>query len=74
MDRSTYNKHRVFAGIMLVLMLFAGADYYLELGVLGRHSEGFLILGIGTFVVYGAFFAPTREDMRRHGGNSSEEG
>ncbi|MGH8187995.1 MAG: hypothetical protein ACREUC_15655 [Steroidobacteraceae bacterium] len=67
MTRLAYNLHRVFAGLLLLLVLFAGANYYLDLGLLGhRASKGILILAIGVIVVYGAFFSPTRQNMREH--------
>ena len=66
MDRSTYNKHRVFAGVLLVIGLVVGADYYAHLGLLGqRQSKGILILLIAVVVIYGSYFSPTREDMRQ---------
>jgi hypothetical protein len=65
MTELAYNLHRLFAGLLLLLVLFAGADYYLELGILGnRVSKGVLILAIVITVVYGNFFSPTRQDMR----------
>lgn len=67
MSKLTYNLHRLFAGLLLLLVLFAGADYYLDLGFLGhRASKGVLILSIILMVVYGGFFSPTRQDMREH--------
>jgi hypothetical protein len=67
MTRSAYNLHRLFAALLLLLSLFAIANYYLELGFLGqRASKGILILAIGVTVIYGAFFSPTREDMDEH--------
>ena len=67
MTKSTYNLHRLFAGLTLLLTLFAAADYYSDLDVFGpRMSKGLLILAIGVMVVYGSFFSPTRQDMREH--------
>jgi uncharacterized integral membrane protein len=65
MTKLTYNLHRLFAGLLLLLVLFAGADYYLELGFLGhRVSKGVLILAIVMMVVYGGFLSPTRQEVR----------
>lgn len=67
MSKWTYNLHRLFAGLLLLLVLIGGADYYLDPGFLGqRASKGVLILSIGLMVVYGGFFSPTRQDMREH--------
>jgi hypothetical protein len=67
MTKLAYNLHRLFALLLLLLVFFAGADYYLDLGFFGhRVSKGVLILAIALMVVYGSFFAPTRQDMREH--------
>lgn len=67
MTRLAYNLHRVFAALLLLVLLFSGADYYLDLGFLGhRGAKGVLILAMAVVVVYGIFFAPTRQDMREH--------
>ena len=67
MSRLAYNHHRLFAGLILLLTLFAAADYYLDLGFLGRRvANGLLILAIGTMAIYGSFFSPMRQDMRAH--------
>lgn len=66
MTKLTYNLHRIFAGLLLLVLVFAGADYYLDLGFFGRGAKGILILGMALVVIYGAFFSPTRQDMREH--------
>jgi uncharacterized membrane protein len=66
MDRSTYTKHRIFAAVLLLIFLVIAASYYLDLGIFGRYDKGVLILIMGIVVVYGCFFAPTRQDMDRH--------
>jgi hypothetical protein len=67
MTRLTYNLHRVFAGIFLIVFLFCAADYYLDLGFFGsRVSMGILIFAILVAAVYGSFFSPTPEDVRQH--------
>jgi predicted protein tyrosine phosphatase len=66
MDRRTYNKHRIFAGFLFLWLLVSGGSYYLDLGLFGRFDKGVLLLAIGAVLVWGTFFSPTREDMRRH--------
>lgn len=66
MTRLTYNLHRIFAGLFLLMLLFSGADYYLDLGFFGRGAKGILILVLALGVIYGTFFSPTRQDMREH--------
>ena len=67
MTKFAYNLHRVFAGLILLLILLAGADYYLDLGFVGRRtSKGVLILCIVLMVVYGTFFSATRKDMQEY--------
>lgn len=66
MDRRTYNKHRIFAAFLLLFLLLSGGSYYLDLGLFGRFDKGFLLLVMGTMLIYGMFFSPTRKDMREH--------
>ena len=67
MKKLTYNLHRIFAALLLVAILFFGADYYLDLGFFSsRASKGALIATMAVVVIYGAFFSATREDMREH--------
>jgi hypothetical protein len=63
MKISPFNLRRILAGVLMLLTLFALANYYFDLGVFDQHAKGFLILTIGLAVVYGAFLAPTRKDM-----------
>lgn len=66
MNRSALTKHRAFAGVLLLILLFACADYFLNYGLLGRRlSKGILLLTIGIVVVYGSFFAPKPPDKPR---------
>jgi hypothetical protein len=44
MKHSTFNRYRSFAGLFLLVILFCGANYYLELGFFGRGAKGALIL------------------------------
>ena len=66
MTKFTYNAHRILAGVWLIEGLFSIANYYFELGLLGRGGKGILILNVCLFAVYGAFFAPTREERQKH--------
>lgn len=60
--------HRVFAmALMLPVLLFAAANYYLEIGFISRRSAyGLLVLTTGVGIVWGMFFAPTVQDLRDH--------
>lgn len=52
-------------GISLgLLTAFFMANYYLGLGFFGRGAKGLLILMIGLGIMWGAFFAPTRQALR----------
>jgi hypothetical protein len=61
-----YGLNRVTAGIFLVAILFAMANYYFDLGFFRRGAKAVLTTVIAMFVIYGAFFAPTRQEMREH--------
>jgi hypothetical protein len=73
MDVRTYNRHRVFAGAIFLLLLVSGGSYYLDLMIFGRFDKGVMLLLIGIVVVYGSFFAPTRQDMREHARRDSRQ-
>jgi hypothetical protein len=73
MTKLTYNLHRAFTGLLLLVVVLAMANYYLDLGLFGRGrgAKGVLILAMSVGVVYWYFFAPTRQDMREHRDASS---
>jgi uncharacterized membrane protein YdfJ with MMPL/SSD domain len=62
-----YNWNRALAGLLLLAVLFASADYYLELGVFGRSAKLVMILVLFVIALYGAFVMPTRQEMQDHG-------
>lgn len=66
MTKSTYNAHRIVAGVFLIVGVFSIVNYYLELGFFGRGAKGVLIVNALLFAIYGAFFAPTREERQEH--------
>jgi len=72
MNRSSYNRHRVFAGLLFILIAFSAVNYYFGLGFFGRGAKGVLLLVLGVILIYGGFFAPTRQDMREHGNTERE--
>jgi hypothetical protein len=60
MTKVSYTWHRVFAGVLLLVVLFAGGNFYLDWGLFGEGAKGVLILAMGVVVIYGAFFSPKR--------------
>jgi hypothetical protein len=73
MTKSAFDLHRIIAGILFVVILFAAADYYLELGFFGRGAKGILLLAMGVLVIYGMFFSPKRNDTSEHSGEEKDE-
>ena len=65
MRKLSYNQNRLLAGILGVLILFAAANYYLDLALFGL-GKGFMLLILGVVIVWGTFFAPTRQEIREH--------
>ena len=63
--RFVYNLHRAFAGVCLAAGVFLAANYYLDLGLLGKQAKLGLALYIGVAVIYGGLFSPTRDEMRK---------
>jgi hypothetical protein len=61
-----YNLNRALAGLLLAALLFAAADYYLELGFFGHSAKLVMILVLGVVVAYGVFVMPTRQEMQDH--------
>ena len=68
MTRLAYTLHRVLGGILFLVLLFAMANYYFNLGFFGEHAKGIVLIGIGLILVYISFFAPTRADRQEHRG------
>ena len=64
MERRTYKIHRLIACCFFVLMLIMAASYFLDWRLFGRFDRLAVDLLLIIFIVYGAFFAPTRRDMR----------
>jgi len=64
MTRFAYNIHRAVAGVFLIAIVFSAVNYYLDFGFLGQRSKLVLILVVLLFAIYGALFAPTRQEMR----------
>ena len=72
MTRLSYNLHRILAAVLLVLISFSAVNYYIDRGFFGRSAKGVLLLVLGVTVIYGGFFAPTRQDMRERRAASSK--
>ena len=66
MTRFKYSIHIVFAVVFLVLLLLSTANYYLDLGFFGRGAKGVMLVVLGLFVVYAAYFVPSRADVQAH--------
>ena len=66
MKRSTYNLHRAFAAVALVVVVFSAANYYTDLGFIGqRTAKGTVLFTAFLIFVWGAFFMPSREEMKK---------
>ena len=66
MMKRSYKQKRLEAAILLMLLLFCAANYYLDLGFLGRFGKGAYILSVGLILAYGCSFAATRREIEEH--------
>lgn len=66
--------HRTIGVSLALMTAFFMSNYYLDLGFFGRGAKGLLILTIGLGVVWGAFFAPTRRELREDRDRRRAEG
>lgn len=58
-------QQRIIAFFLGAMVLFFGSNDYFGFGFLeARSAKGLLILTIGIAVVWGAYFAPTRQELR----------
>ena len=57
------SRQRIIGISLAVLAAFFLTNYYFDLGFFGRGAKGLLILTIGIGVVWGAYFAPTRQEL-----------
>lgn len=64
MPMSRLTRQRIIGMCLGVFTVLSAANYYLELGFFGRGAKGLVILSIGLVVFWGAFFAPTRQELR----------
>ena len=69
----TYNCKRVVAVLLLLYMIFATANYYLDLGVLPRFAKLLALLGALMVLVYVSRFVPTREEIAEHRRKTAEK-
>lgn len=49
---------RAIGAVVFVLLLAAFANYYLDLGYVGRHAKGLVILMTGVGLLYASFLFP----------------
>jgi NADH:ubiquinone oxidoreductase subunit 6 (subunit J) len=61
-----YNLNRALAAVLLLALLFLGANYYLALGFFGPHAKLLMVLVLAIVVIYSALLMPTRQEMRGH--------
>lgn len=66
MTRLTHTLHMIFAVAVLIALALVAANYFLDLGLSARGAKGILILVIAAVFVWGAFFAPTRQDWEEY--------
>ena len=50
----------------MVALLFSGANYVFELGFFGPNARPVAAVILLSFVIYAAFFGPTRQEMREY--------
>ena len=59
----TYRLHQLIAGLFLVALLFSGTNYMFGFGFFGRAAKAVAAVVLLLFVIYAAFFAPTRQQI-----------
>ena len=73
MSRFARNVHLVLGCSFFVAIVFSVVNDWLDLGFFGRHGRLVVALIIGAFVIYGAFFMPTRQDLSEYARRRGKE-
>jgi hypothetical protein len=73
MTKFAYRAHRILQAVFTAVGLFALANFYLDLGFFGRGAKGVLLSVMGVFVIYAAYFVPTRQDVHEHSRRKASE-
>lgn len=63
MKLRSFRIHQVVGGIFLVALVLAGTNYMFDLGYLGQNARAIAAVILLLFLIYAAFFAPTRREM-----------
>lgn len=71
---TTYTKKRIAAGVLLVYVILAGANYYLKLGFLPMYAGATMMFGVIMVLIYSTVFAPTRQEFDEHQKHKSHVG
>jgi hypothetical protein len=69
----TYNRKRLVAGLLLLLVVASGANYYLNLGFIPRFAKLLMMFVVLATLVYIVRFGPTRDEMERHRNRKTTE-
>jgi hypothetical protein len=57
------NRHRLIAVLLLLYLIFAAANYYLNLGVFPKFAKLIVLLGVLMVLVYVSRFGVTQKDI-----------
>ena len=70
-----YKQKRLLAAVLLLYLIFAATNYYLNLGYFGRFAKLAMMIGVLMTLAYVIRFGVARKDMEEHKRNkgASEE-
>jgi hypothetical protein len=66
MSKLSFNSKRIVLGIGLLICLFCVANYYLNLGVLGRFAKQAAIASFIVLVIVQHFIGPSLSEVREY--------
>ena len=61
--KMTYNQKRIIGALLLVFVVFAGANYYFGFGILPRFAKLIMMFSVLLTLVYVGRFGPTRQEI-----------
>ena len=66
MSKLSFNGKRVVLGVWLLLCMFFVANYYLDIGVVGRFAKQAVILSFVVLALLQHFVGPSLSDVREY--------
>ena len=66
MSKLSFNGKRVVLGVWLLLCMFFVANYYLDIGVVGRFAKQAVILGFVVLALLQHFVGPSLSEVREY--------